>query len=156
RDLDGVRGAAVRALPPGAGWRPRRRAGAGAHVPLDRACRARLRRDRDRGLRRAGGVGLPHAARLRHRDGRGPDRLAARSARRAAVGARARRARRAAAAHRAAAPAAHRVRRQARLVGARRVSGRGSWIAVVAGLAILAYITWNTLTTPATSSTGLA
>jgi hypothetical protein len=36
------------------------------------------------------------------------------------------------------------------------VSGRGSWIAIVAGLAILAYITYNTLTTPATSSSGLA
>jgi peroxiredoxin len=36
------------------------------------------------------------------------------------------------------------------------VSGRPTWIAIVAGLAILAYITWNTLSTPATSSTGLA
>jgi hypothetical protein len=36
------------------------------------------------------------------------------------------------------------------------VSGKPSWIAVVAGLAILAYITYNTLSTPATSSTGLA
>jgi hypothetical protein len=36
------------------------------------------------------------------------------------------------------------------------VSGRPSWIAIVAGLAILAYITWNTLSTPATSSSGLA
>jgi hypothetical protein len=35
------------------------------------------------------------------------------------------------------------------------VSGRPSWIAIAAGLAILAYITWNTLSTPATSSTGL-
>ena len=34
--------------------------------------------------------------------------------------------------------------------------GRGWVIAVAAGLAILAYITWNTLSTPATSSTGLA
>ena len=33
--------------------------------------------------------------------------------------------------------------------------GRGPVIAIVAGLAILAYITWNTLSTPATSSTGL-
>jgi len=36
------------------------------------------------------------------------------------------------------------------------VSGRPTWIAIAAGLAILAYITWNTLSTPATSSTGLA
>jgi AhpC/TSA family len=36
------------------------------------------------------------------------------------------------------------------------VSGRPSWIAIAAGLAILAYITWNTLSTPATSSSGLA
>ena len=36
------------------------------------------------------------------------------------------------------------------------MSGRPSWIAIAAGLAILAYITWNTLSTPATSSTGLA
>jgi len=35
------------------------------------------------------------------------------------------------------------------------VSGRPTWIAIAAGLAILAYITWNTLSTPATSSTGL-
>jgi len=34
--------------------------------------------------------------------------------------------------------------------------GRGPVIAIVAGLAILAYITWNTLSTPATSSSGLA
>lgn len=36
------------------------------------------------------------------------------------------------------------------------MSGRPAWIAVFAGLAVLAYITYNTLTTPATSSTGLA
>jgi AhpC/TSA family len=36
------------------------------------------------------------------------------------------------------------------------VSGRPTWIALAAGLAILAYITWNTLSTPATSSTGIA
>lgn len=36
------------------------------------------------------------------------------------------------------------------------MSGRPAWIAVAAGLAILAYITYNTLTTPAGSSTGLA
>jgi hypothetical protein len=36
------------------------------------------------------------------------------------------------------------------------VSGRPSWIAIAAGLAILAYITYNTLSTPATSSSGLA
>jgi peroxiredoxin len=36
------------------------------------------------------------------------------------------------------------------------VSARPAWIAVVAGLAILAYITYNTLTTPGTSSRGLA
>lgn len=35
------------------------------------------------------------------------------------------------------------------------MSGRPTWIAVAAGLAILAYITWNTLSTPATSSTGI-
>jgi peroxiredoxin len=35
------------------------------------------------------------------------------------------------------------------------VSGRPGWIAIAVGLAILAYITWNTLSTPATSSTGL-
>jgi len=35
------------------------------------------------------------------------------------------------------------------------VSGRPAWIAVAAGLAILAYITFNTLTTPGTSSSGL-
>lgn len=35
------------------------------------------------------------------------------------------------------------------------MSGRPTWIAIAAGLAILAYITWNTLSTPATSSTGL-
>lgn len=35
------------------------------------------------------------------------------------------------------------------------MSGRPSWVAVVAGLAILAYITYNTLTTPGTSSRGL-
>jgi AhpC/TSA family len=35
------------------------------------------------------------------------------------------------------------------------VSGRPSLIAVVAGLAILAYITWNTLSTEGTSSTGV-
>jgi len=35
------------------------------------------------------------------------------------------------------------------------VSGRPTWIAIAAGVAILAYITWNTLSTPATSSTGL-
>ncbi|HEX7290551.1 MAG TPA: hypothetical protein VF250_05410, partial [Conexibacter sp.] len=35
------------------------------------------------------------------------------------------------------------------------MSGRPGWIAIAAGLAILAYITWNTLSTPATSSTGL-
>jgi hypothetical protein len=34
------------------------------------------------------------------------------------------------------------------------VTRRPAWIAVAAGLAILAYITWNTVTTPATSSTG--
>jgi peroxiredoxin len=34
--------------------------------------------------------------------------------------------------------------------------GRGSAIAIAAGLAILAYITYNTLSTPATSSSGLA
>lgn len=34
--------------------------------------------------------------------------------------------------------------------------GKPAWIAVAAGLAILAYITYNTLTTPATSSSGLA
>ena len=95
-----------RALPPGARRRPRRRAGARAHVPLDRSRRARLRRHRDRRLRRARGLGLPHAARLRHRDGRGPDRLAARRADRAAVRARAGGAARAAAAHRAPAAAA--------------------------------------------------
>jgi peroxiredoxin len=36
------------------------------------------------------------------------------------------------------------------------VSGKPTWIALAAGLAILAYITYNTLSTPATSSTGLA
>jgi hypothetical protein len=36
------------------------------------------------------------------------------------------------------------------------VSGRPAWIAIAAGVAILAYITWNTLSTPATSSTGLS
>lgn len=36
------------------------------------------------------------------------------------------------------------------------MSGRGSVIAIAAGLAILAYITYNTLSTPPTSSTGLA
>ncbi len=36
------------------------------------------------------------------------------------------------------------------------MSGRSTWIAIAAGLAILAYITYNTLTTPAGSSTGLA
>jgi len=36
------------------------------------------------------------------------------------------------------------------------VSARPTWIALAAGLAILAYITWNTLSTPATSSTGPA
>jgi hypothetical protein len=36
------------------------------------------------------------------------------------------------------------------------VSGRPTWIAVIAGVAILAYITYNTFTTPATSSRGLA
>jgi hypothetical protein len=35
------------------------------------------------------------------------------------------------------------------------VSGRPTWIAIAAGLAVLAYITWNTLSTPATSSTGV-
>lgn len=35
------------------------------------------------------------------------------------------------------------------------MNGRPAWIAVVAGLAILAYITYNTLSTPATSSSGL-
>lgn len=35
------------------------------------------------------------------------------------------------------------------------MSGRPAWIAVAAGLAILAYITWNTLSTTGTSSTGL-
>ncbi|MGN6188739.1 MAG: TlpA family protein disulfide reductase [Conexibacter sp.] len=35
-----------------------------------------------------------------------------------------------------------------------RPGGRG-WIAIAAGVAILAYITWNTLSTPATSSTGV-
>jgi hypothetical protein len=35
------------------------------------------------------------------------------------------------------------------------VSGRPTWIAIAFGLAILAYITWNTLSTPATSSTGV-
>lgn len=35
------------------------------------------------------------------------------------------------------------------------MSGRPTWIAIAAGLAILGYITWNTLSTPATSSTGL-
>ena len=35
------------------------------------------------------------------------------------------------------------------------MSGRPAWIAIAAGLAILVYITWNTLSTPATSSTGL-
>jgi peroxiredoxin len=35
------------------------------------------------------------------------------------------------------------------------VNGRGGWIAVVAGLAILAYITYNTFTTPGQSSSGL-
>ena len=34
------------------------------------------------------------------------------------------------------------------------MSARPTWIALAAGLAILAYITWNTLSTPATSSTG--
>lgn len=36
------------------------------------------------------------------------------------------------------------------------MSGKPTWIAIAAGLAILAYITYNTLSTPATSSTGLA
>lgn len=36
------------------------------------------------------------------------------------------------------------------------MNGRPAWIAVAAGLAILAYISYNTLTTPATSSRGLA
>jgi hypothetical protein len=36
------------------------------------------------------------------------------------------------------------------------VSGKPTWIAIAAGLAILAYITYNTLSTPATSSRGLA
>jgi peroxiredoxin len=35
------------------------------------------------------------------------------------------------------------------------VNGRPAWIAIAAGLAILAYITYNTLSTPATSSSGL-
>jgi hypothetical protein len=35
------------------------------------------------------------------------------------------------------------------------VNGRGSWVAIAAGLVILAYITYNTLTTPAQSSSGL-
>jgi AhpC/TSA family len=35
------------------------------------------------------------------------------------------------------------------------VNGRPAWIAIAAGLAILAYITYNTLSTPATSSHGL-
>lgn len=35
------------------------------------------------------------------------------------------------------------------------MNGRSSWIAIAAAVAILAYITWNTLSTPATSSTGL-
>ena len=34
------------------------------------------------------------------------------------------------------------------------MSRRPAWIAIAAGLAILAYITYNTITTPATSSTG--
>ena len=36
------------------------------------------------------------------------------------------------------------------------MSNKPTWVAIVAGLAILAYITYNTLTTPATSSSGLA
>lgn len=36
------------------------------------------------------------------------------------------------------------------------MSGRPAWIAIAAGLAILAYITWNTLTTPGAGSSGLA
>ncbi|HEX4805865.1 MAG TPA: TlpA disulfide reductase family protein [Conexibacter sp.] len=36
------------------------------------------------------------------------------------------------------------------------MSGRPTWIAIAAGLAVLAYITYNTLSTPAGSSTGLA
>lgn len=36
------------------------------------------------------------------------------------------------------------------------MSGRPAWIAIAAGLAILAYITWNTITTTPTSSQGLA
>jgi hypothetical protein len=35
------------------------------------------------------------------------------------------------------------------------VNGRPAWIAIAVGLAILAYITYNTLSTPATSSGGL-
>ena len=36
------------------------------------------------------------------------------------------------------------------------MSGKPTWIAIAAALAILAYITYNTFTTPASSSTGLA
>src|SRR5262249_34040645 len=135
--------------------RPAAGGGADAHVPLDRPRRARLGRDGDRRLRRARGVGLPHAARLRHRDGRGSRRLAAGGAGRAAVGARAGRARGAAAARRAAGRRAAVAPDGRRQLGAGRVKGGPAWIAVAAGVAILAYITYNTLTTPATSSRGL-
>ena len=54
RDLDRVRRAARRAATARSARRASRRRGARAHVPLDRRGRARLRRDRDRRLRRAG------------------------------------------------------------------------------------------------------
>ena len=66
-------------------YRQEREAGAGpgardrADLRLHRRGGAGLGRHRDRRLRRADRLGHPHAARLRHRHGGGPDRLAARA-----------------------------------------------------------------------------
>ena len=92
RALDRVRGAARRALPRGARGRPRAGRGAAAHVRVDGRRGARVRRDRDRGLRRARVLRRAHAAGVRHRHGRGPLRVPARRARGPAGGARAGRA----------------------------------------------------------------
>ena len=54
--------------------------GARAHLPLDRRGRARLRRHRDRRLRRSGGLEHHDAARVRHRHRRRPGGVAARRA----------------------------------------------------------------------------
>ena len=142
RDLHRVQRAALRALPRRARRGPRARRGAAAHLPVDRRRRAGLGHHGDRGLRRARRLGHQDAARLRLRDGRRPHRRAARRHGRAAGGAAAGRAG-------TAAPGVAAARGCARSAPRRgeREPGATAWFVAVVGVALIAYVSLNTLRT---------